>query len=658
MLSRMEGCGCGESAAALREGATSLLLSDCDCTAHFLTSTTPPAHLSYSSSREVTHASASAPALPTSLHMTAPLRWRSVARLLPCCLARRPVAARPLCRPLTTYRSSIPARPVRAFSTVISSTSPASAAPTPASPPPRPPETSTPPTSSSTAPPARVCIVGSGPAGMYTAKYLLRDYPNILLDMSALPPHLLAVSLPSSPLPPFSHPLRSPSPVSFEQLPVPFGLVRFGVAPDHPEVKQVQHDFQQTLDDPRVRFFGHVSVGSPALPLSSLLSAYHATVLAYGASSSRRIDVPGSHLHGISPARRFVDWYNGHPSTPQAPVEVRGPQVVVVGQGNVAIDCARLLLKGRQGMATTDVSNDALSAMDSAQWRDVHQVTLLGRRGPVQAAFTIAEFREVTHLPGIRVDLNPDEVAVGDEPASQREAADSRPKKRKFALVKEVAGKVGQGEDGGSKVLAFRFCLAPVEYVEDPARPGWVGGVRAERMRLVAGKGDGVKAEPMGEYETLPAQMVLESIGYMSVPVPGLPFDTVKAVVPQVRGRVLAGGVGEGAGEGKGTGFVDGLYVAGWLKRGPTGIIGSNIADARETVASVVEGLKAGEGAREEREGADLESVQEAGGGMVVDKEGWKRIDEWERSQGEAQGRGRVKLVAVEQMLDIARARQ
>ena len=413
----------------------------------------------------------------------------------------------------------------------------------------------------------------------------------------------------------------------------------------------MSHDFQSTLDDPRVRFFGHVRVGSPSLPLSSLLSSYHAVILAYGASSSRRTAIPGSHLHGIHPARAFVDWYNGHPNTttPTTPITVRGPHVVVVGQGNVAVDCARLLVKGGVGMKGTDVADHALQEMEGEGWKGVQRVTLIGRRGPVQAAFTTAEFREIAAMPDVRVEVREEELRVGDEEPSQREMADSRPKKRKLALIKEVA-LTPLPSPPPMRTIAFRFLLSPVEYLEDPAHPGWVGAVRCQRMALITTppttppSPPSTTAVPTPSYDTLPASTVLESIGYLSVPLPDLPFDSERGVVPSVRGRV----VGEGGTE------VGGLYVSGWLKRGPVGIIGSNIGDARETVGSVVERLREGEGVREERGGVGVEEVRGACEGRLVDKEGWRRIDEWEKRHGQAQGRGRVKVVDVEEMLRIA----
>ena len=478
-----------------------------------------------------------------------------------------------------------------------------------------------------------MAIVGSGPAGFYTAKYLLKSYPNVRIDL-------------------------------IEQLPVPYGLVRFGVAPDHPEVKNVSNDFAETLSDARLSFMGNVAVPSPSLPFSSLTDGYDAVILAYGASSDRRLSIPGSGLRGVLSARCFVNWYNGHPHHRQDEVELTGGDVVVVGQGNVAIDCARIIVKGSNGAALqqTDIADHALQAMQSEGWRRVRRVSLVGRRGPVQSAFTIAEFRELSELPGVSVLLREEEMRVGEEPDSRRELEAMRAKRRKYELMKEVMQRQRSSATGAEeKEIVFRFLLNPVQYVEDAQRPGWVGGVRCERMRLTAAAplssldvssssptpspASPLVAVPTGEYELLPASLVLESIGYKSLPIPSLPFDSRTGTIPSLRGRVA---FSPSSLPSSGPSPA-GVYVTGWLKRGPSGIIGSNIADAKETVASVAEDLRKGEEGRTGR-GKEGLKVQ----GRVVDKQGWRRIEEFEREQGASTGRSRVKLLSVDEMLRVA----
>ena len=515
--------------------------------------------------------------------------------------------------------------------------------------------TSAAPTTASTPtpiPPGRVAIIGSGPSAFYTAKYLLKDYPNCTIDM-------------------------------LEALPAPFGLVRYGVAPDHPEVKHVSNDFQSVMNDRRVHWYGNVRVGDSEGPeagggvvgLDELLRCYDGVVCSYGAGSERRLDIPGSELSGIVSARSFVNWYNSHPhhqhegdrlTTPSpaqpAATADSGVEVVVVGQGNVAIDCARVLLKGSAGMKQTDIADHTLQWM-SQQPSPVRRVTLLGRRGAVQSAFTIGEFREVSELSDVRVVIDEQEMRESEaDETSQRELESSRPKKRKHALIREVMNKhahksesrqpiehpsfartqvASQEAVSHEKQLHFRFLLSPVRYLPSSADPTRVGAVVCQRMRLQSADGVVTAVPSEAEEVRLPASIVLESIGYMGQPLSTLPFDRRRGVLPSERGRVVG---------------MSGVYVSGWLKRGASGIIGSNITDAKETVASVVEDLRATESRRAELDGEreQLSVVRDRQKWRVVDKEGWKRIDDWERARGREQGRDRVKLVKVDDMLKIA----
>ena len=476
-----------------------------------------------------------------------------------------------------------------------------------------------------------MAIIGSGPSAFYTAKYLLKDYPHCTIDM-------------------------------LEALPAPFGLVRYGVAPDHPEVKHVANDFQAVMNDTRVQWYGNVCVGDGVggggvVGLDELRRCYDAVVCSYGAGSERRLDIPGSELGGVVSARSFVNWYNSHPNhqhegerlamPPSAQQTAGGGvDVVVVGQGNVAIDCARVLLKGNDGMKQTDIADHTLHWM-SQQPSPVRRVTLLGRRGAVQSAFTIGEFREVSELPDVRVVIEEDEMRQSEaDETSQRDLDSSRPKKRKHALIRDVMARQRTQppppDTGHDKQLHFRFLLSPVRYEPSSADPTRVGAVVCQRMRLQSADGvvTAVPCEP--DEVRLPASMVLESIGYMGRPLSTLPFDGRRGVLPSERGRVVG---------------ADGVYVSGWLKRGASGIIGTNITDAKETVASVVEDLRAGEPHRAQQGGGQrpqLAVVVDMQSWRVVGKVGWKRIDEWEKARGREQGRDRVKLVKVDDMLKIA----
>ena len=541
-----------------------------------------------------------------------------------------------LCDPLVRYVSSlavsqpVPSRQILRQSLLPSSSPSHSRFSTATSPDAIPTPVATPSTTATPAPPARVVIVGSGPSAFYTAKYLLKEYPSCTVDM-------------------------------LEALPAPFGLVRYGVAPDHPEVKNVANDFQAVLDDARVRWYGNVRVGEAGgaeggggvVGLDELRRCYDAVVCAYGAGSERRLAIPGSELRGIVSARSFVNWYNGHPlhlhegdrlvlppPLQQAAAANGGADVVVVGQGNVAVDCARVLLKGSGGMARTDIADHTLRWLGQ-QPLPAQRVTLLGRRGAVQSAFTIGEFREVSELQGVRVVIDEEEMRQSEaDEASQRELESSRPKKRKHALMRTVMDKAA-AQSPDIQQLLFRFLLSPLRYLPSPDDSTRVGAVVCQRMKLHSADG-AVTAVPLaGQEVTLPAAIVLESIGYVGQPLSTLPFDARRGVLSSERGRVVG---------------TQGVYVCGWLKRGASGIIGSNISDAKETVASVVDDLRAGEVERVRRGGQRerLSVISEARKWRVVDKEGWRRMDEWEKARGAEQGRDRVKLVRVEDMLKIA----
>lgn len=465
----------------------------------------------------------------------------------------------------------------------------------------------------------RACVVGSGPAGFYTAKYLLRATPRVCVDM-------------------------------LEALPTPFGLVRSGVAPDHPEVKAVQNDFEAVAEaaaaEGRFRFLGNVRAGRD-VGVRELREAYGAVVLAHGAEGDRRLGVPGEDaLRGVHSARSFVGWYNGHPDHASEPFAEElaacgdSRTAVVVGQGNVAVDVARMLLAPGELLRGTDMADHALDALEGS---GVRRVVLLGRRGPVQGAFTIKELRELTRLPGCAVRV-PDarDMDEGYAGASAEEMAASRAVRRKADLLRAThEAAEGGGSDGGggaaARELQFRFFSSPTALEEDPARPGRVGAVSVERTRLEGPPG-AQRAVPTGETDTIPCGLVLRSIGYRAHPADAsVPFDERSATVAHEAGRAAPG-----------------LYASGWVKRGPSGIIGTNIADARETVATVLADLEAG-ALRLDTAGADGLPPAAVAGAVAWD--GWRRIDAAERARGAACAppRPRVKMARVDEMLEAAR---
>ena len=484
--------------------------------------------------------------------------------------------------------------------------------------------------STATQQPWHVAIVGSGPAAFYAADQLLKNDPEVRVDF-------------------------------YEQLPVPFGLVRFGVAPDHQDVKTVTERFEQIEreSDGRVSYAGNVHVGAPgagrpgqaSLELGTLREHYSAVLLAYGAADDRTLGVPGEGLAGVHAARQFVEWYNGHPQAAGLSFDLaRCETAVIVGNGNVALDCARVLAKSVDELAKTDISEHALAELATSQ---IRQVVLLGRRGVLQAAFTIKEFRALTKLGGAACTIEAPDGAFGD--AVMKAAAADRARKRMTELMKssfeaypgpgaaEAGGDAAEG--GGSSAdhrrIRLQFQRSPVGFEGDAE--GRLAAVRVDETRLVGEPSAQQKATAVdGSTFSLPAQLCLRAVGYRSTPLAGAPFDEARGVVPN-QGGVVSGDDAKG------------LYVAGWLKRGPTGVILTNVGDAAETAAAILRDR--GTGALPAASGAGREGIAPllaAQAAPVVDFGGWLRIDAEERRRGAAKGKVRDKLVEVEEMLSVA----
>lgn len=460
----------------------------------------------------------------------------------------------------------------------------------------------------------RVAIVGAGPAGFYTAKYLLSGMEN----------HKVGIDM-------------------FDELPTPYGLVRSGVAPDHPEVKNVQNDFAKIANDGSCRFLGNVRFGEDISP-SELISYYDAVVLTYGASSNDKLNITGNELEGIYSARTFVNWYNGHPDFTNCQFDLdRCENAVVIGQGNVAVDVARILSVQMDHLEKTDITENALDALSNSTLKNIYMV---GRRGPAQAAFTIKEFRELTRLKGVQLALSSEEIEKGSNEESLLEVNGHRAKKRKFALIEKVSA-AKQSQNTKNKKLDVRFFLNPSQYLSDVdinATNKKVSSVEFD-VTTLTGDAESQKAVISGEKERIKADLVFESIGYRSVEVAGVPFDSKRGIVPNQKGRVT---------EVNGKEIVDRLYVSGWLKRGPTGIIGTNIPDARQTVQVVIEDLLKKE-PQQERKDKDIIDLLKSRGVEVVDDEGWKNIDDEETKRGEKKGKPREKITNVEEMLKFTR---
>ena len=451
----------------------------------------------------------------------------------------------------------------------------------------------------------RVAVVGSGPAAFFTAESLLaRTDVHVTVDM-------------------------------FERLPAPFGLVRFGVAPDHQKIKSVTRSFDKVARRPGFRFFGNVDVGTQ-VTLDDLRRHYHAVCFATGAQTDRRLGIPGEDLARSHPATEFVAWYNGHPDYRDRTFDLSVRRVAVIGVGNVAVDVARILSRTPAELARTDIAAYAEAALVGSGIREVY---LIGRRGPVQAAFTTPEVRELGELEGADVVVPPDDVVLDPLSQAALAAADDRALEKKVEILQEFSTRRRSGK---ARTLTLRFLVSPVELLADDA-----GGVRA--LRLVRnrleddGKG-GARAVPTGQTEELPVDLVFRSVGYRGTPIPGLPFDERSGTVPHDRGRVMAGGAP-----------LPGVYVSGWIKRGPSGVIGTNKPDAAETVEMMLADAAGGAlPIPPEADAAAVEPMVRSRQPRVVVYDDWAKIDAAELARGAACGRPRVKCTTVEEYLAAA----
>jgi ferredoxin/flavodoxin---NADP+ reductase len=395
----------------------------------------------------------------------------------------------------------------------------------------------------------KVAVVGSGPAGLYTAEALVKQ--------AALLPVPASVQVDV-----------------LDRLPTPYGLVRYGVAPDHKSIKSVANYLRRVLESPGVAFTGGVHFGTD-VTRADLLSSYDAVVYATGAMRDRRLGIPGEDLPGSRAATDFVNWYCGHPDIDPGAFTLDAESVAVIGVGNVAVDVARILARAPRDLEQTDIPEPVMAALRGSKVREVH---VIGRRGPAQAKFTTKELRELGELPGVHVSADPAELELteGFDRSGESAVLATSDRRVRGNLV-AMAGWNGAPAGTGRK-LRLRFWLRPAEIQESSSRT--VAGLRLERTRLSE---SGV-FEGTGEFETLDAQLVLRSVGYQSVPLPGVPFDERTHTVPNLSGRVLSE-TGEP---------LPGEYVVGWLKRGPTGVIGTNKADAAETVQALLADLAGG----------------------------------------------------------------
>jgi len=449
--------------------------------------------------------------------------------------------------------------------------------------------------------PLRVAIFGSGPAAFYAAEHLFKQKDVVIeVDM-------------------------------FERLPTPYGLVRGGVAPDHLKIKQVTKVFDGIAAQPRFRFFGNVEFGTD-LKLAELREYYHQILFATGAQTDRRMNIPGEDLLGSHPATEFVAWYNGHPDYRDHRFNLQVERAAVVGVGNVAIDVARLLSLSRAELLESDAADYAVEALSNSKIKVVY---LLGRRGPAQAAFTNPEIKEIGDLAECDVVTRADETQL-DELSAASIAGDRTLQKK----VEILQGYAVERDLTRPKTLYLRFLVSPVELIADGQ--GCVAKMRLVRNTLVASDTGSLSAKATDQYEEIDVGLVFRSVGYRGVPLPDVPFNDRWGVILNQAGRVLDPDTKQP---------LTGLYTSGWIKRGPSGVVGTNKPDSVETVNGMLEDLRAGKLLSPgEPDPAAIERLVRARKPDYFSYADWKRLDELELERGRAIGRPRLKFTSVEEM--------
>jgi ferredoxin--NADP+ reductase len=446
--------------------------------------------------------------------------------------------------------------------------------------------------------PVRAAIVGSGPSGFYAAEALIRSEPLVLVDM-------------------------------FERLPSPFGLVRSGVAPDHPKLKEPIRVYQRIAESPQFQFLGNITVGRD-ISVKELNNYYHAIVFACGAETDRTLGIAGESLPGSHTATEFVGWYNGHPDYRDCAFDLSHDAAVVIGQGNVAVDVCRILSKTVDELRHTDITKHALEVLAQSKIRDIH---MIGRRGPAQAKFTHSELRELGELADCDPIVDPGDLELN--PASHEELAD-RSNRANMKSYEVLQGFASRPPPTRRRRCHIHFLKSPIELK---------GEGRLECVVLMKNRLEGEPlrqvARETGEVEELACGVLFRSIGYRGVPIAGVPFDDSRGIVPNRDGRIVDG-----------ANVVPALYVTGWIKRGPTGIIGTNRADSVATVKSLLADLPVLD-AGEKRGANTLKALLKSRGVRVVRYADWQKIDAAEVRRGETAGKPREKFARVEEMLAL-----
>lgn len=452
--------------------------------------------------------------------------------------------------------------------------------------------------------PLRVAVVGAGPTGFYTTEHLFKQKEYVVqVDM-------------------------------FDRLPVPFGLVRYGVAPDHQKIKSVTAVYDRIAQNPNFRFYGNVQIGKH-LTVAELSQYYHQIIYTTGAQTDRHMNIPGEDLAGSLPATDFVAWYNGHPDFRDYDVDLSQESVAVVGVGNVAMDVARILCRTPEELATTDIADYALEKLRHSKVKNVY---ILGRRGPAQAAFTTPEIKELGEMQDADVCVVPEEASL--DPLSEAALADSsdRATMKKVEVIQSYAGRPFTGK---ARLLTLRFLVSPVELIGNEA--GQVVRMRMVKNKLYKTDSGTLRPKATDEFEEIPVGLVFRSIGYRGVPVPDVPFYDSWGVILNKEGQVL---------DPETQTPLLGQYTGGWIKRGPSGVIGTNKPDALETVQHMLEDVATGKILSPEHPDA------EAAAHYIAAKQpdffsyaDWLKLDALEIAKGQALGRPRLKFTSVADML-------
>jgi ferredoxin--NADP+ reductase len=454
----------------------------------------------------------------------------------------------------------------------------------------------------STERPLRAAVIGAGPSGFYAAAALLKEQATVTVDL-------------------------------FDRLIAPHGLVRYGVAPDHQNIKAVAKTYDRTAVEPNFRYFGNVEIGRD-ITHAELKQHYDVIFYTTGAQSDRRLGVPGEDLPNSLSATEFVAWYNGHPDFKELQVDLSCEAAIVVGVGNVAMDVARILAKSVEELANTDIADHALAALAQSNIKDVY---IVARRGPAQVKFTNAEIREMGHLEIADAIVLDNELRLDRASSAAIEGDTAMQKNLDYLRAYTEIGVTGK-----PRRVHFRFLLSPVEIIEEN---GKMVAVKLERNELRPAVSGDIKASGTGQFETIPAGLILRSVGYKGAPLEGVPFDKRNGVIPNEVGRVIDLDTGR---------VLTGEYVAGWIKRGPTGVIGTNKPDAIESVNSMFEDLQKGKIApASDPDPEAIPALLQARGVRCVTQAEWKLIDAQEVADGKARGKPRVKIVERAAMLAV-----